>query len=149
MIALECESESKEPPLQKTRRQRREKTTGCRRDDVYREKGAVPGNCILVLEEVHDTSLTSSNSQKGQGCFTIITHTTATSYIAPRHKLHTVTTKIDLYISGYSSARGIFCTCVFLVCMWDCAIYNTTSDLWFSENVHDFFCVAEVVTDME
>ena len=29
MIALECESESKEPPLQKTQRQRREKTTGC------------------------------------------------------------------------------------------------------------------------
>ena len=43
MIALERESESKEPPLQKTRRQRREKTTGCGRDDVYREKEAVPG----------------------------------------------------------------------------------------------------------
>ena len=42
MIALERESESKEPPLQKTRRQRREKMTGCGRDDVYREKGAVP-----------------------------------------------------------------------------------------------------------
>ena len=149
MIALERESESKEPPLQKTRRQRREKTTGCGRDDVYREKGAVPGNCILVLEEVHDTSLTSSNSQKGPGCFTIITHTTATSYIAPRHTSYTRLQLKLTCISGYSSARGIFCTCVFLVCMWDSAIYNTTSDLWFSENVHDLFCVAEVVTDME
>ncbi len=59
MIALECKSESKEPPLQKikTRRQRREKTTGCGRDDVYREKGAVPGKttpCILALGDLAD-----------------------------------------------------------------------------------------------
>ena len=57
MIALERESEIKEPPPQKTRRQRREKTTGCGRDDVYREKGVVPGKttpCILALGDLAD-----------------------------------------------------------------------------------------------
>ena len=29
--------------------------------------------------------------------------------------LHVVTTDIHLHISGYSSARGILCACVFLV----------------------------------
>ena len=52
VIALERKSESKEPPLQKTRRQRREKTTGCERDDEAVLGKTTP--CILALGDLAD-----------------------------------------------------------------------------------------------
>ena len=36
-------------------------------------------------------------------------------YLVPIYTLHVVTTDINLHISGYSSARGVLCACVFLV----------------------------------
>ena len=73
MVTLERESESKELPLQKTQRQRREKTTGCGRDDVYREKGAVPGKttpCILALGDLADKNASPSSHTPQQLAYT-------------------------------------------------------------------------------
>ncbi len=52
MITLERESESKEPPFQKTRWQRREKTTGCGRDDESVLGKTTP--CLVALGDLAD-----------------------------------------------------------------------------------------------
>ena len=106
--ALERESANKEPPLQRTPRRR------------------------LAFGDVHDTLLTSSNSSKGHERFAIFTAIPTTSTSTPgTYTIHVVTTEIDLHISGYSSARGILCACVFLVAYMDPRIaYDIPSHLY-------------------
>ena len=71
---------------------------------------------ILAFGDVHDTLLTSSNSSKGDERFTIFIAIPTTSTSTPgTYTIHVVTMEIDFHISGYSSARGILCACVFLV----------------------------------
>ena len=52
------------------------------------------------------------------------------------YMLHVVTTDIYLHISGYSSARGILCACVFLVQLYLyvlCSVVTVTDTQWSSK----------------